>query len=177
MASPRPAGSASRARRTGAIRRGGLNAIVSEKKKFIRPCKTEDCRGFLSSGYKCEICETFTCPKCLDVLGPDKNVEHTCKESDVKSAELIRKETKPCPSCGFRISKISGCPQMWCTECHTAFNWKTGFKETGTVHNPHFYCTVPGNFACSRVFLLHQKKKDIGKDDSGVQAYILGTFR
>jgi hypothetical protein len=27
---------------------------------------------------------------------------------------------------------------MWCTQCHTAFSWRTGQIET-TVHNPHYY--------------------------------------
>ena len=144
---------------------GNVDAKV--KKTFIMPCQNDDCRGFLSSAYKCDICETFTCHKCLNVLGPNKNVEHTCKESDVKSAELIRKETKPCPTCGLRISKVSGCSQMWCTECHTAFNWQTGVIEKGTVHNPHFYeyqrrtnggvaPRNPGDVPCGGLINWHQ---------------------
>jgi hypothetical protein len=27
---------------------------------------------------------------------------------------------------------------MWCTQCHTAFSWKTGRLEKN-IHNPHFY--------------------------------------
>jgi hypothetical protein len=27
---------------------------------------------------------------------------------------------------------------MWCTQCHTAFSWRTGDIET-RIHNPHFY--------------------------------------
>ena len=111
----------------------------SKKKRFIMPCSNNDCRGFLSSQYKCEMCNMHTCPKCLVLIGPNKNVEHVCNEDMVKSAELIKQETKPCPSCGTRISKISGCNQMWCTNCHVAFSWTTGVIDSGPVHNPHFY--------------------------------------
>ena len=27
---------------------------------------------------------------------------------------------------------------MWCTSCHTAFDWRTGQIENGRIHNPHF---------------------------------------
>ena len=109
------------------------------KRAFIMACVNNDCRGYLSTQYKCDICELFTCSKCLDIIGHTKNDPHTCKDENVQSAELIRKETKPCPKCGTRISKLSGCDQMWCTECHVAFSWNTGRIDTGTVHNPEFY--------------------------------------
>ena len=28
---------------------------------------------------------------------------------------------------------------MWCTQCHTAFSWRTGEIETHVVHNPHYF--------------------------------------
>jgi hypothetical protein len=27
---------------------------------------------------------------------------------------------------------------MWCVDCHTAFDWRTGEIDTGRIHNPHF---------------------------------------
>ena len=109
------------------------------KRKFVMGCPREDCRGFLSSQYKCGLCNYHTCSHCLCVKGPDADSEHTCNPDDVASAELIKAQTKPCPSCGERISKIEGCDQMWCTSCHTAFSWRTGEVDTGVVHNPHFF--------------------------------------
>ena len=111
-----------------------------KKKKFIMACPSEGCRGFLSSSYKCELCSLYTCPRCREIVGYNKdNPEHVCDEDNVKSTELIKKETKGCPTCGARIFKIDGCDQMWCTECKVAFSWKTGKIDKGVVHNPHFY--------------------------------------
>lgn len=110
-----------------------------ERQKFIMSCQKEDCKGFLSTGYKCGVCNDFCCSKCLKVLGPDKNIDHECKKEDIDTAEYIKNTTKPCPNCGERINKIDGCDQMWCTTCHTAFSWKTGQIQNGTVHNPHYF--------------------------------------
>jgi hypothetical protein len=68
-----------------------------------------------------------------------KEEGHECKEDDVSTVRLIRKETKPCPKCSTRISKIDGCDQMWCVECKTAFSWKSGNIVNGAIHNPHYY--------------------------------------
>ena len=112
----------------------------SSKKKFLMKCSYDDCRGYLSTQYKCEICEKYTCSKCLEPIGLSKdNNDHICNEDNVKSAELVKKETKPCPNCTSRIYKIDGCDQMFCTTCHSAFSWKTGNIIKGVIHNPHYY--------------------------------------
>jgi hypothetical protein len=56
----------------------------------------------------------------------------------VKSIKLLKKDTKPCPKCNTMIYKIDGCSQMWCTVCHTTFDFNTGMIETGRIHNPHY---------------------------------------
>ena len=118
---------------------GASHTKEDTAKKFILPCPDEECRGFLSSAYKCELCKCYACPKCLILTGKERHDEtHVCDEELVKTAELIRNTSKPCPTCGERIIKSSGCDQMWCVKCHTAFSWRTGKIDTGVIHNPHF---------------------------------------
>jgi len=111
----------------------------NEKQKFIMRCPSNNCRGFLSTKYKCDLCGIKTCSKCLEIISENDAAEHVCNEETVKTREMIKEQTRPCPSCGVRIYKISGCNQMWCTECNTAFGWKTGKIEKGVVHNPHYF--------------------------------------
>lgn len=126
------------------LRQADINMIMhkptkKEVQQFVMPCPSPDCRGFLSSQYKCKMCNIHTCSKCLEIIGEDKDAEHVCDKEKVETADYIKQNTKPCPCCGQRISKVSGCDQMWCVECHTAFSWTHGTIEKGVVHNPHFY--------------------------------------
>jgi len=107
---------------------------VIETKKFIRKCPTEDCKGFMNEDWFCGLCDGHFCEKCNEEI-----VEgHSCNPDAVKTMELIKKDTKGCPKCGTMIHKLSGCHQMWCPDCHTAFDWRTGEIETGRIHNPHY---------------------------------------
>jgi hypothetical protein len=115
-----------------------LKKGVEERRKFVMPCQSEGCRGMLSSSYKCELCEKFTCPQCFGAIDGEKD-DHRCVQEDIDTAEELRRNTKPCPQCGTRISKIDGCDQMWCVECKTAFSWARGTIESGNIHNPHFF--------------------------------------
>lgn len=121
------------------------NSKAEQKYKFTMRCSKDNCKGFLSTAYKCGLCNNYTCPTCLQYIGPDKNVEHTCDPDMVKTAELIKNSTKPCPCCGERIQKIDGCNQMWCPECKQAFDWITGKIETGPIHNPEYILYLQQN--------------------------------
>ena len=109
-----------------------------EKAKFVRQCPANGCRGFLSTQWKCGICEQWSCPECHELKGQNRHCDHTCDPNNVASAKLLEKDSKPCPKCQAMIFKIMGCDQMWCTQCHTAFSWKTGKLEKN-IHNPHYY--------------------------------------
>ena len=106
-----------------------------EARKFIRACSQNGCAGFLSTAWKCGICDHRTCPDCHE----PKDDEHVCKDECIKTAQLLASDTKNCPTCAALIFKIEGCDQMWCTQCATAFSWRTGRIETGRIHNPHYY--------------------------------------
>jgi hypothetical protein len=105
-------------------------------KKFIRRCAGENCRGFLDNGYTCAVCEQKTCKDCNEIVGE----LHTCDPKNVENMELIKKDSKPCPECGEFTFRIEGCYMMWCTICHTTWDWKNGEKlETNNIHNPHYF--------------------------------------
>ena len=120
------------------LRQINPNLEQRDKRRFVRACPIESCRGFLSTQWKCGICGIHTCSKC-HIPKSENEQDHTCNADDIATAELIEKDTRPCPQCGTGIFKIDGCDQMWCIECHCAFSWRTGEIETGRVHNPHFF--------------------------------------
>lgn len=110
----------------------------ANRSHFVRACPDSDCRGYLSTQWKCGLCESFACAECHVIIGKQSDVEHTCNPDELATAKLLAKDTKPCPCCRSNIFKIMGCDQMWCTQCRTAFSWRTGAIET-RIHNPHFY--------------------------------------
>lgn len=113
-----------------------LNNVAVTKK-----CPSVDCRGFLNNDFVCGLCNSVVCKTCHE-LTDNANAkmcsEHVCDPDAVANVRLIEAETRNCPKCMIKISKIDGCDQIFCTQCHTAFSWNTGLIETGTIHNPHY---------------------------------------
>lgn len=120
-----------------------LSKIIYKKTTVVksiynRPCSNSTCNGMLKTDSNlCSICDHITCSKCLQPY--NKNIkDHSCNEDDIKTAKLLKKDTKYCPKCNFGITKISGCDVMFCTQCNTSFNWKTMEILTKNLHNPHY---------------------------------------
>jgi len=116
------------------LRNGGELVVGGDPKKFIRKCPSEDCKGFMNEDWFCGLCDRHFCEHCNEEMCED----HVCDQDTVKTMKLLKKDTKPCPKCGTMIQKLSGCRQMWCPDCHSAFDWITGQIETGRIHNPHY---------------------------------------
>jgi hypothetical protein len=106
------------------------------KRQFIAACPDESCRGFLSTAYTCGVCAKQFCSKCRELK---KEEDHTCDPALVATIKAILADSRPCPSCGTAISRVSGCDQMFCTQCDTAFSYSTGKVVSGVIHNPHYF--------------------------------------
>jgi len=114
---------------------------AAAKTQFVRKCADPECHGFLSTRWKCGLCDKWTCADCHELkAGGDHEEEddHKCDPDTLATTQLLSKDTKGCPKCQTPITHDGGCDQMWCIQCHVAFSWKTGQIET-KIHNPHYY--------------------------------------
>lgn len=111
---------------------------AKQRAEFIKKCGDSECRGFLSTRWKCGLCEKQTCTDCHEVKNDDDDEPHVCDPNLVETIKLLKTDTKNCPGCQEGIFKIDGCDQMWCTGCKTGFSWSTGKIEM-KLHNPHYY--------------------------------------
>ena len=129
------------------------------KKKIIK-CFKNGCAGDVYK-YKtqliCDVCHSIFCIKChqefipeflesvkddkiIQVKNPDfdEKSKHECKQEDINTVKLLTENIKNCPKCQEPIWKDGGCDHMWCSKCHTMFNW-SDLKVTKTTTNPHYY--------------------------------------
>ena len=160
--------------------RSGTAKKEKEAVAFIRKCPDGECRGFLSTAWKCGLCSKWACPECHEIKGDTREAPHECKPENIATAKLLAKDCRPCPGCAVQITKIEGCDQMWCPQCHTAFSWRTGRKEVGIVHNPHFYewqrrnnngvaPRVAGDVQCGGIPPYHTLRSNIRGDVMNLQ--------
>jgi hypothetical protein len=111
---------------------------MNKKHIFKRPCVKENCLGVVNGKGQCGVCKTIICLDCSGIK--TENEEHKCDPEELKTIEELKKSAKPCPKCGWAISKVLGCDHMFCTHCKTGFSWNTG-KLISDRHNtnPYFY--------------------------------------
>lgn len=121
---------------------GEAAAAAEKTRRIIMPCSAAGCAGFVDTLWKCGLCDTKVCKMCRAIKTGD---DHECNVDDVATAKALSEESKPCPKCAAAISKVSGCDQMWCTNCHTTFSWNTGKIETSVIHNPHYFQWAAAN--------------------------------
>lgn len=135
------------------------NEIKNLSFTYFKKCGNTNCNGMLSdenitnNNYLCTICSSITCKNCeLIVL----KKPHTCDKNILENIKVLKKETKPCPTCLSRIYKTEGCSQMYCVSCFTVFDWNTGLIDTGKIHNPEYvqsfkyYNRDPLDIQCGR---------------------------
>ena len=106
-----------------------------ERDKFSSrgSCPRGDCNGLIMKGWICTSCKCKKCKKCHE----EETEDHVCNENTIASIALMKSDAKPCPRCRVMIHRISGCPQMFCTECHTFFDYNSGKKlDPRNAHNP-----------------------------------------
>jgi len=106
------------------------------KNLHLFPCPQNKCRGYIGEYWNCQLCESVVCHQCHVILSPESR--HVCNANDVKTIKSIKHESKPCPTCKVPIYHNGGCDSMWCSQCHTPFDWRTG-RITERTSNPHYY--------------------------------------
>ena len=111
------------------------NPAPPERRSFVAACPTEECKGFLSSQYKCGTCLKHFCSACREL----KTSDHECDPGTVESIKAILQDSRACPGCGMSINRVSGCDQMYCTQCDVPFSYATGLRIQGVIHNPHYF--------------------------------------
>jgi len=162
----------------------------AERKVFVWKCPAPDCRGFLSTQWKCGLCSASVCKEC-GMIKPEEKAKakdkkadgegeaqgegedkakplHVCKKEDVETMQELKKTTRNCPACGTAINKIGGCDHMWCVNCHVAFSWEKGtLLDIHSLHNPHY--------AAWQAAHPEAHVRDVGDIGCGGIPYVVGS--
>lgn len=88
----------------------------------------------IKESHICTSCNQVSCDKCLKII--TNGQKHVCSKEDLELVKYYHSHCKNCPKCGTWIEKSSGCNDMFCTECHSLFDFVTGERKYGNLHNP-----------------------------------------
>ena len=70
---------------------------LENRRSFLHKCADAECKGFLSSAWKCNICEKYTCNECNNVRGFDRdNDDHVCDPNEKLTFQMIKSDSKKC---------------------------------------------------------------------------------
>lgn len=86
---------------------------------FIKPCPTDGCRGFLSTAYRCGICETRLCSACHEVIVPPNAPAAAENDSD-SDAETETAETETAETAETAETEAAGASETGETETDEA---------------------------------------------------------
>ena len=107
---------------------------------FVKKCPKNDCRGFLTSAWKCGICNDYFCADCHKQKAERNDDSHVCDENEKATVMMLKKNTKPCPKCGMPIDRYTGCTQVWTPCCKIGFYWDTmKLVVNERIHSPEYY--------------------------------------
>ncbi len=114
------------------------DGILKSVPSFILKCPKRKCDGVIDPDSEtCVKCYIDVCMICGKKI-PYSDI-HICDEEDIQTVKMLKENTKNCPKCASCIFRAEGCTQMFCTICHTAFDWLTMCIITNGIHNPHYY--------------------------------------
>ena len=91
------------------ILQGNYKVGAVERREFIKACPANECRGFLSSAWKCGLCNIWACPECHEIKGLDRDIPHTCNPDVLATVCMMANDSRQCPKCPAMIFKIEGC--------------------------------------------------------------------
>lgn len=177
-----------------AVRTGNGVAAAAEVKKHSCKCLNANCNGVMSHTpgvdelMRCAACNGSACVHChaiLDINSQNsQNSEHVCDADNVATVAEIQRSSKPCPGCGHGIHRIEGCSTMFCTVCHTAFDYHTGATQTRDVHNPHFFDWLQDNPEAGAAYeedrideFMEQRALNQGQGCQPIEPIDLGSIR
>ena len=86
----------------------------------------------------------------IPTILPRKKCASSCPNKNYKISNITVTAVGPGEYFGFMIDQnnyfvspdltcLKNCNQMFCVSCKTPWNWATGKKESGVIHNPHYY--------------------------------------
>lgn len=82
---------------------------VNNKRMYFA-CQVPACRGLVDGSWKCGVCAARVCEHCRSVVTDgDDGDTHTCDPDDVATFAMLKRDTKPCPTCHVPVTKTGGC--------------------------------------------------------------------